>query len=530
MIKNTDGCISHRVKSVNGHFRKNILDLSQRDSGVLLHVSSLPGKFGIGDLGPVAHQWVRMLLAARQRWWQMLPLGPCGEDNSPYRAYSAFAGNPLLISPEQLVEDGLLNAGSLAAHMLPSGNVNFARVRRNKLAMLSQAHAKFLKRRSAAFDQFIAGNHGWLDDFCLFMALREARLDLSWTQWPRPLLRRNARELSEARRTFASAIGFHQFVQFVFFRQLQTLRAHAREAGVALIGDLPIFVSPDSVDVWTHPELFQLDRQFRPRAIAGVPPDQFSATGQRWGNPLYNWQLMKKDGFAWWKARVQSALQQADLVRIDHFRGFQAYWRIPADAPTAKVGRWIKAPGMEFFEALLKKGSHLPLLAEDLGIITPAVEALRDKFGLPGMRVLQFGFTAEVGNPHSPHNFIPHCFAFTGTHDNDTAAGWYKSLSPAFKKRLAEYAPNPLWKTEPAWPLIHILMGSTARHAIVPLQDLLCLGSDCRMNHPGRGDHNWNWRVGDLSLCKQPLQRLADLGRLYDRDSTTQADPTRTPR
>jgi 4-alpha-glucanotransferase len=505
------------MKFVNAHSSKGIPDLSTRSSGILLHVTSLPGKYGIGDLGPLAHQWIDMLAAARQRWWQMLPLGPCGEGNSPYRSYSAFAGNPLLISPEQLVIDGLIKKSDLQGMILPAGKVDFAQVARNKMALLTLAYDQHQAKVSASLRKFIESQSTWLDDLALFMALRDAHPGKSWTEWPKPILRREPAALANARQTFAGEIHFHQFVQFVFVRQLQSLRDHAHRAGVALVGDLPIFVSPESADVWTHPELFQLDRHFRPTAVAGVPPDLFSPTGQRWGNPLYDWKVMEKDHFAWWKSRLRSALGQADLVRIDHFRGFESYWRIPAHARTAKQGRWEKAPGVALFEALLAADPKLPLLAEDLGIITPQVEDLRDRFALPGMRVLQFGFTGEPENPHAPHNFLRHCFAYTGTHDNDTTAGWYRSLSPAAKRRLHDYAPDPHWETEPAWSLIRMLISSTAAHTIVPLQDLLNLDGKSRMNKPGNSENNWDWRIDSLKICDKPLHQLARLCRLYDR-------------
>jgi 4-alpha-glucanotransferase len=509
------------MRSVNGKFATENLNLDQRASGVLLHVTSLPGKYGIGDLGPVAHQWIDMLAAANQRWWQMLPLGPCGEGNSPYRSYSAFAGNPLLVSPDSLVKDGLLNLENLRGQSLPPGKVDYQQVTRNKMKLLGIAHDQFRRsasrRLKADFAEFIQAQSSWLDDFALFMSLRETHPEKSWTQWPKPLLRRHPSAIAEARLELITQIDFHKFAQFIFYRQLQSLRAHARAAGVALIGDLPIFVSPESVDVWTNPKLFQLDAHLRPRAVAGVPPDLFSSTGQCWGNPLYNWTEMKKDHFAWWKTRLKSALGQADLVRIDHFRGFQAYWRIPVNSPTAQTGRWVKAPGFELFQALLENDSRLPLLAEDLGIITPEVELLRDRFNLPGMRVLQFGFDDEQGNPHTPHNFIPHCFAYTGTHDNDTSAGWYRSLPSSTKRRLQQYAPGLDWHANPAWSLIRLLMASVANQAIVPMQDLLSLGSNSRMNRPGSSSDNWQWRLESLQSCKPPLSNFSKLTRLYNR-------------
>ena len=358
----------------------------------------------------------------------------------------------------------------------------------------------------------------WLEDFALYMALRSAYGCKSWSQWPRPLLHRNAAALKDARRQLAEAIDLQTFAQYLFHRQLASLRAHAARAGIGLIGDLPIFVSPESCDVWTNPNLFQLDRNLQPRAVAGVPPDLFCADGQRWGNPLYNWKQMAEEGYVWWKQRVAAALRQADIVRIDHFRGLEAYWSIPAHYPTAKKGRWVKAPGTELLTALTKGDAKLPLLAEDLGVITPAVERLRDDFKLPGMRVLQFGLPAERGNPHAPHNYIHHCFAYTGTHDNDTSAGWYRALPSKSKRLVKQYAPDPEWNSAPAWAMIRGVWASAAGQAIAPLQDLLNLGSEARMNTPGRDRNNWNWRCDDFARCAKPMARLAELTRLHERD------------
>ena len=502
-------------------FQSSMGDLSRRSAGVLLHVTSLPGRYGIGDLGPDARRWIDMLSGAGLRWWQILPLGPTGPGNSPYRCFSAFAGNPLLISPDLLIEDSLLSKADLHGMTLPAGDVKFAPVIQNKLSLLHLAHEHFVRRGKhrlqGAYERFVATESAWLKDFALFMSLSDADPSKPWILWPKPIVRRNPSALSEARRELAEPIRFHQFVQFIFSRQLAALRDHARNAGVALIGDLPIFVSPESSDVWTNPKLFQLDRLLRPRFVSGVPPDMFSADGQRWGNPLYNWTEMKKDGFAWWKARLKTALSQADLVRIDHFRGFESYWSIPANLPTAKKGRWVKAPGVELFQALLGKDANLPLVAEDLGIITPEVEDLRDRFHLPGMRVLQFGLGGDAHGLHLPHNFIKHCFAFTGTHDNDTSAGWFASLPAAAKRRVEAYSPELPWRTEPSWSLIRLLIASVAANVVIPLQDLLELDHRSRMNLPGSSHGNWRWRLDSFNHCKSALQRLARLNQIYGR-------------
>jgi len=508
------------VKTVNVQISKLPIDLTRRGSGLLLHVTSLPGRYGIGDLGPEAIRWVNLLAKAGQRWWQMLPLGPCGEGNSPYRCYSAFAGNPLLISPDRLFEDGLLSKADLRKAVLPSGKVDYQQVAKNKHHLLAIAFEHFrsglVPRLSDSVERFLQAQISWLDDYSLFMAIRNSQKK-HWTDWPMELRLRKPAALASARAELADAIEFHKFTQFLFFRQLDELRNHAAAAGVGLIGDLPIFVSPEPAVVWTNPKLFQLDRHGKPKFISGVPPDLFSATGQCWGNPLYNWNEMRRDGFSWWKSRLAAALSQADLVRIDHFRGFESYWSIPGNALTAESGKWVKAPGVELFDALLEGNPRLPLLAEDLGIITPEVEALRDRFNLPGMRVLQFGFGSEPGNPHTPCNFVPHCFAYTGTHDNDTTASWYRLLPAAGKRRLKAYAPGLDWETHPVEAMIRLLMSSTARQAIIPVQDLLGLGRDARMNTPGKAQHNWEWRLNDFKSCLKPLATLSEICNVYER-------------
>ena len=512
------------MKVVNIKTSKVFPESARRASGVLLHVTSLPNQYGIGDLGPASYRWIDLLRAGRQHWWQVLPLGPCGEGNSPYRCYSAFAGNPLLISPDLLIKDRLLTRSEVNRELLPLGQIDYAAVSENKQRLLRTAHDRFSQTTrhplSGDFRRFIKAESKWLDDFVLFMAIGDQNPGQSWTLWPTDLMHRKPAALSKARAGLSQQIEFHQFQQFLFFRQLSAMRKYAKEAGVSIIGDLPIFVSPESADVWTNHELFQLDRKRRPTAVAGVPPDIFSLDGQRWGNPLYNWKRMQENGFAWWRERLGAALRQADLVRIDHFRGFEAYWEIPANSPTARHGRWVKAPGIQLFESLLAGDSKLPLLAEDLGIITSEVEALRDRFNLPGMRVLQFGFSEAAGNPHTPHNFIKHCFAYTGTHDNDTTLGWFRTLPRAMQKRVECYAPNLDWNADPAGSMIRLLLASTADNVIIPAQDLLRLGSDARMNTPGASTGNWEWRLDSLDRCAEPMTELAQLAQTYERDDS----------
>ena len=497
----------------------------RRSAGLLLHVTCLPGPYGIGDLGPAAHIWVDALARAGQTLWQTLPLAPPGEGNSPYQAFSAFAGNPLLISPEFLMRDGLLRRSDLG-QWFPSGRVNFEGVAPFKWRLLSLAWERFSggagRGLRGALDRFRRDHASWLDDYVLFMALKDAHGGAGWTDWSPELVRRDPSALRAARREQADAIGRHVFAQFLFQRQLADLRRHARSRGVRLIGDLPIFVSYDSADVWANPHLFLLDRRRRPTAVAGVPPDAFSDTGQRWGNPLYDWPAMRREKYAWWVARLRAALGQADLVRFDHFRGFEAYWRVPATSPTAATGRWVKGPGRELFDALRTAIGDLLVIAEDLGVITPAVEALRDSFGLPGMRVLQFAFGGDdPDNPHLPHNHVPNSVAYTGTHDNDTSVGWFASLPARERKQVRRYLPEVTDAKRAAWPMIRETWRSVAAIAIAPVQDVLGLGSAARMNTPGTAAGNWRWRAPDRFERGPWVDQLADLTRLYGRAGST---------
>lgn len=500
----------------NNRLMKGLL---QRASGVLLHVTSLPTPFGIGDLGPAAFRWVDLLAKAKQRWWQILPLGPVGAGNSPYQCFSAFAGNPLLISPEQLVEDGLLNRGDLAKAKLPGGRVDYPRVAQAKGLLLASAYERFRTSRKlqTAFDRFQAAHTDWLDDFALFTALHEVHSGVNWTDWPKPLVRRQPAAMEQARRDLNDAVRRQKFFQFLFFRQLKALKAHAAKRHVGIIGDLPIFISANSSDVWAHPEQFDLDRDLRPTAVAGVPPDLFTKDGQRWGNPLYNWKVMQRDGFKWWISRVRAALAQCDLVRMDHFRGFEAYWRVPASAPTARTGKWVKAPGWALFEALKKElRGKLPMIAEDLGEITPAVEKLRDDFELPRMRLLQFAFSGGPTNDHLPHHLVRNCAAYTGTHDNDTTVGWFQSASKEERQALVRHLGAVSAQTI-SWQLIRLLWSSIADLAVVPAQDLLSLDGRARMNYPGTAEGNWEWRLDDLKPLANALDKLGGLTELYDR-------------
>ena len=470
-----------------------------RSAGVLLHVTSLPGPFGIGDLGPAAFRWVDALAAAGQSWWQVLPLNPPGKGDSPYQAYSAFAGNPMLVSPEVLVKDGLLKRSELAAHDLPPGRVDYAAATAVKADLLGRAWERFNTGKSRVTSvelaRFRRRHRSWLDEYALYMAMRDAHDGKPWGEWNPKLKFRDPVALVAFRRSQSARISRHAFEQFLFARQLQQLKAYAADRGVRLIGDVPIFVSGDSADVWSHPELFLLDRQLKPTAVAGVPPDYFSKTGQRWGNPLYNWKAMAAGDFGWWVARLRNLLEQTDLVRIDHFRGFAACWNVPASEPTAQNGTWVKAPGQALLATVEKQLGRLPFIAEDLGVITPDVERLRDGFHLPGMRVLQFGFGGGPCNPFLPHNYVRNAIAYTGTHDNDTTVGWFAALDKKLRKQAVEYAPG--LDADPAGVLTRLAWQSVADLAITPAQDVLRLGSEARMNTPGTDRGNWTWRLPD---------------------------------
>ncbi|MCI0741244.1 MAG: 4-alpha-glucanotransferase [Gemmataceae bacterium] len=490
-----------------------------RSAGLLLHPTSLPGPYGIGDLGPAAYVWIDTLVLAKQKWWQILPLGPTGYGDSPYQSFSAFACNPNLVSPELLVNDGLLDRADIADARPSQQHVDFGAVISFKYPLLQKAWQLFQSGRGntlqSEFTGFCRDNAAWLEDYALFVALKESQKAPSWLDWPTDLRRREPAALERVRRDLAGAVGAHQFRQFLFFRQWRGLKNYARERGIGIIGDMPIFVSSDSADVWANPELFFLDDACRPTVVAGVPPDYFSATGQLWGNPLYNWEKLAATGFSWWIKRLQKTLELVDVVRLDHFRGFEAYWEVPAEAPNAIGGRWIKASGAALLKALNQALGGLPLIAEDLGLITPEVEALRDAFGLPGMRVLQFAFGGDADNPYLPHNYVSRTVAYTGTHDNDTTRGWYVALPDNDKDHVRRYLGRD--GSDIAWDLIRAAWSSVADLAIAPLQDVLNLGSAARMNSPGNSTGNWGWRFAEEQWTPQILDRLAQMTALYGR-------------
>jgi 4-alpha-glucanotransferase len=487
-----------------------------RASGVLLHVTSLPSPYGIGDLGPTAVAWVDRLHAAGQRWWQALPVGPTGYGDSPYQSFSSFAGNALLISPEWLVEDGLVRASDCLDASFPPDVVEYEAVRRFKGSLLRTAWRTFcasprldLRR---AFEQFCHDHAHWLDDYALFRALKARYEGASYWEWPEPLVRRTPAALDDARRDLASDVERVRFAQFLFFRQAARLTAHAHARGVHLIGDLPFFVSADSSDVWAHPELFLLDAHRRPCVVAGVPPDYFSAQGQLWGNPIYDWEALRAQGYRWWIDRALTQLAYVDAIRLDHFRGFAAAWHIPASAPTAESGRWVPGPGAGLFAAADTAIGALPFIAEDLGIITPDVSALRDAFGLPGTRVLQFAFDGDPGNPHLPENYVHNTVVYTGTHDNPTTRGWYEDLPEVERRDLWRAAGRAEGTSRDAvTALLQLAWSSAGALAIAPLQDVLNLGKDARMNHPGRAEGNWRWRARADLLSASAFESLREL-------------------
>ena len=497
-----------------------------RTSGMLLHVTSLPSRYGIGDLGPTAFKWVDRLHEAGQRWWQALPLGPTGYGNSPYQCLSSFAGNGLLVSPELLIEQGLICASDCdEARSFPEGVVDFNGVIGFKHRLLNKAWTNFsVARRSALrvhFDQFCLEQAHWLDDYALFRALKAHFQGAHYLDWPAELVRRNPAALERVRRDLAESIDQSRFAQFLLFRQGERLKEYAHKRGIGLIGDLPFFVSPDSSDVWANPEWFMLDGQLRPRFVAGVPPDYFSAKGQLWGNPVYNWESLRRTGYRWCIDRLRALLAHVDLVRLDHFRGFSAAWHVPFGARTAEFGHWEQGPGADFFEAAQRELGRLPFIAEDLGIITPEVSALRDKFQLPGTRVLQFAFEGGSDNPHLPNNYSPNTVVYTGTHDNTTTRAWFEALPENLRRTVWNYLNRPGPATsEIAWEIIRLAWTSRAGLAIVPLQDVLNLGVEGRMNLPGTAEGNWRWRCTEQMLTTSVFERLLDLTLASGRTAT----------
>jgi 4-alpha-glucanotransferase len=492
----------------------------RRKSGILLHPTSLPGEHGIGGLGKWAYRFVDFLAESGQRLWQMLPLGPPGYGNSPYQCYSSMAGNPLLVSVDLLADEGWIQRGDLdRAPAFPADRVDFGAVIPFRWSLLRKAARSFFDHAAAGqreeFDLFCRHRATWLEQFAQFAALKEANGGVSWTEWQR----RSDPDPGE--------VEVQKFVQFQFYRQWKALKNRCHDRGIEIIGDVPIFVAHDSADVWANPELFDLDQTGSPRVISGVPPDYFSATGQCWGNPLYRWSVHEQTGYRWWIERVRATLEFVDIARIDHFRGFEKYYEIPGGAQTAVIGRWVEGPGDRFFAALQRVFDKLPFIAEDLGFITPAVHALRDRWGFPGMRVLQFAFGNDSAlDPFKPYNFIPHCVVYTGTHDNDTTLGWFASPGNGASTRTAE---QDRAEREAAlrymnsdgreinWDFIRTALSSVAETAVFPMQDALGLGSEARMNRPARVENNWLWRMRAEQMTPALSARLLGLSRTYGR-------------
>lgn len=517
----------------------------RRESGILLHITSLPSTHGVGDLGEAAYLFVDFLARTGQQIWQVLPLGPTGYGNSPYQCYSAFGGNPLLISLEKLAEEGLLEARDAA--VVPPANPDRAdfegewvcHSRALQKAFAAYAGISFgdLRTEAAAF---YSQNVSWLDDYALFRALKTYHSERPWHQWEADIRAREIQALMRWQDKLSQQVEYEKFVQFLFFRQWSALKDYSNDRGISILGDLPIFVAHDSADVWANQGLFELNADGSPAKVAGVPPDYFAKTGQLWGNPLYHWDKMQAAGYAWWMERFKSALSMCDAIRLDHFRGFESYWEVPGDAKTAAGGRWVPGPREPFFEAVVAKLGQIPIIAEDLGVITPQVESLRDRFGFPGMRVLQFAFGDDPkANDYQPHNYPRHCVVYTGTHDNDTTVGWFHSVQGKGSTRAAdeiqkerEFALKYLHSKgeQIHWDMIRLAFQSVADTAIVPLQDVLGLGTEARMNLPGTAEGNWTWRFRWEQLTSEMETKLAELTTTYGRSKTVRATGISNPK
>ena len=492
--------------------------MAARSAGLLLHITSLPGRFPVGDLGPAADHFLEWAARAGQKLWQILPVHPTGGEISPYGARSAFAGNPLLISPERVVEDGLCTVRDLEDSPSSSGGVAGFRAARDwKEKLLRRACERFpaegrLRSELVAFRESVSASV-WLADWALFAAVKATRGG-AWTSWPRGLAHRDAAALAEARAALAEEIAYQEFLQFLFFRQWSAVKKEAERLGISVIGDVPIYVAHDSADVWSRRELFSLGDDGMPDFVAGVPPDAFTAAGQLWGYPLYRWDRIEQDGFSWWIDRIRAARELFDAVRVDHFRAFAAYWAVPADAADARAGEWRPAPGSELWRAVRDAIGDLPVIAEDLGTITPDVEELRDSLGIPGMKVLQFAFS-EDDSPHLPHRHVVRSVVYTGTHDNDTTRGWFAGLSLEERDRVRDYLGTDGHEIE--WDLIRGAYASVSQRAVVPVQDVFSLGSAARMNHPGLAEGNWIWRARQEDFTPERAARLKRLAELTGR-------------
>jgi 4-alpha-glucanotransferase len=504
--------------------------MTERIAGILLHPTSLPGKFGIGDLGDEAFNFINFMEASGQKLWQIFPLGPTGYGDSPYQTFSAFAGNPLLISPSLLLKEGFLTDEDL--NDIPDFNphhIDYGRVINYKYSILKKAYDNFKKINNkkiiSDFLLFNKDNNDWLDDYALFMAAKEDHGGIVWSQWSKDIAFRNEAKLEEWRIKLADDINFRKFIQWNFFKQWKAVKKYANDKGIRIIGDIPIFIAYDSVDLWANKHLFSVDENGKLRFVAGVPPDYFSETGQLWGNPLYKWDEMKKDDYEWWRKRISSMLEMVDMIRIDHFRGFDAYWEIPGNAKTAVKGRWVKGPGEKFFNTIIQYLGNVPIIAEDLGVITKSVEKLRDSFNFPGIKILQFAFGTGMENKFLPHNHIKNCIVHTGSHDNDTTRAYFEKAKSdgsdifPFTQKYLNYYGDDICNA-----LIKAAYASVANIVVIPMQDILCLGSEARMNFPGTLGGNWNWRFTWDMIPHDLAAYYKEMTLLYDRPPKPRKD------
>lgn len=502
----------------------------ERSAGILLHPTSLPGRYGIGDLGNEAYNFINFLEAAGQKLWQVFPLGPTGYGDSPYQCFSAFAGNPLLISPQKLAEEGFLKIDDLEniPHFNPH-QVDFGPLIQYKTKLLRTAYSNFKQKQDlkiiAELSEFEDSNSDWLEDYSLFMAVKEAHNGQQWSKWASGIKLREAKAIEEWTEKLKDEIMYQKFIQYTFFKQWIEVKAYASTKGIKIIGDLPIFIAYDSADCWANKNLFSVDEEGNLATVAGVPPDYFSATGQLWGNPLYKWNEMEQDDFLWWRKRISSLLKLVDIIRIDHFRGFDAYWEIPADAPTAETGRWVKAPGDKFFTTVQKYLGEVPIIAEDLGIITKGVVRLRDKFNFPGIKILQFAFGKEMEKKFLPHNHIANCCVHTGSHDNDTTRGYFERVKGdgtdiyEFTQQYLNYYGEDICSE-----LIRQAYSSVANIVVIPMQDILNLDNSARMNFPGRLGGNWTWRFTWHQIPRELAEVYKGMTELYERPPLPQKE------
>jgi len=504
----------------------------ERSSGILLHITSLPSHGGIGDLGPAAYEFADFLAAAKQRLWQVLPLSPTGYGNSPYAALSAFAGNPLLVSLEKLAEWGWIDVKRIAGLPGRSGNIHFDEVVETKMPLLVEAARNFLYQHNnepklaaqwTRFDDYCRMNATWLNDYAHYSMLRRKFGGAGWHEWPKEYAYRDTEALARLEKEHGEELAIEQVIQFAFDEQWSALRRYCAERDIRFIGDVAIFVNYDSADVWTHRDIFELNEDLSPIRVSGVPPDYFSETGQRWGNPLYRWDVLEERGFDWWVDRIRRSHSLYDVIRLDHFRGFEAYWSIPAEDDTAVNGEWIKAPGADLFAKLEETLGELPVIAEDLGLITPEVDALREQFKLPGMRILQFGFSNRGAHNYLPHRYEKNTVVYTGTHDNDTTRGWWENGASKIEKAAVQTYVNP-GDEGVVWPLIRAASTSVADTCLFPLQDILELGSEARMNVPSRSGDNWGWRCPEGVLKPELAEKLGELTVVTDRDRVVEGE------